>query len=108
MALVNNPTVHNVSSSTLPDNAFYGDDGELYHRVERMTEGGTKVMSTRRLATSLQQARDEHLDFYHPTLGLIWEGYKLARDRSPESIMRDTSVGGRLPTGEPAPSFSQS
>lgn len=107
MTLVMTPkTSQAAAPGQLPDNAFYGDDGELYHRVERMTEGGTKVEVVRPLATNLAEARDKHLDFYHPTLGLRWEGYKLASDRTPESIMKDASVGGRIPAGERPPTFS--
>ena len=75
----------------LPDNAFYGQDGNLYHKVKRMTEGGQEVEAVRPLALTLDEARDKRKDFYHPTLGLIWEGYKLATDRDVKSIMADTS-----------------
>ena len=75
----------------LPENAFHGNDGNLYHRIKRMTEGGHVVEVVRPLALTLDEAREKRKDFYHPTLGLIWEGYKLASDRSVESIMNDTS-----------------
>lgn len=83
----------------LPENAFYGRDGKLYHKVKRMTEGGTVVEMSRPLALTIEEARNERKDFYHPTLGLIWEGYKLAADRTPDDIMQDMSVGGQVPPG---------
>lgn len=70
---------------------FYGDDGRTYHNVRRMTEGGTSVITTRPLAKTIEEARENRWDFYSPTLGLIWDGYKLAGDRSPQSRIRDTS-----------------
>lgn len=76
---------------TLPEGAFYLDDGLAYHRIGRTTEGGTKYIQTRRLALSLEEARDKRLDFIHPTLGLIWDGYKLARDRGVADIIADNT-----------------
>lgn len=93
----------------LPPNAFRDGDGNLMHKVRRMSEGGGYVEVTRPLAASLEEAREKRIDFYHPTLGLIWEGYKLARDRSPQSVMSDGSVGGLVKAGDVVPdSFTSS
>lgn len=93
-------SVHWEGGVPVPDTVFMGMDGQRYWKVERTTEGGSKYEATRRYAMDLATARDTHSDFLHPTLGLIWEGYKLARDRSPEDIMADTSIGGAIPPGE--------
>lgn len=87
----------------MPETAFYGDDGKLYHTVERMTEGGTSVKETRRLASSIEEARDNRIDFFHPTYGLIWEGFKLASDRRPQEILNDGSTGGLVPANRSQP-----
>ena len=84
----------------LPENAFLGDDGNLYHRISRMTDGGSWIETTRPLARTLEEAREKRIDFYHPTLGIIWNGYKIGRDRSPQDIIKDTSVGGQAKPGE--------
>lgn len=70
---------------------FYGNDGRVYHEVVRMTDGGSKVTSVRPLAMTIEEAREARLDFYHPTLGLIWNGYKLASDRTAEDRAKDTT-----------------
>lgn len=93
-------SVPTTSLSTLPEGAFYGDDGKLYHEMNKVTEGGTVIVVRRPLAQSLEEARDKRWDFYHPTLGWIWEGYKLARDRGVQSIIRDNTLGGMTPPGE--------
>lgn len=73
----------------LPEKAFVGDDGLLYHTVTRVLEGGSSMEQTRRLANSPEEAREKHLDYYHPKLGLIWEGFKLAKDRNAQDVMSD-------------------
>ena len=80
----------------------WGQDGNLYHAVKMAspTLGGEPEWQWRRLALNLQQAREERLDYYHPALGLIWNGVKLARDRTPQDIMNDSSVGGLPIPGE--------
>lgn len=79
-----------------------GGDGNLYHAIQRVPEslGAKPIWQWRPLATSLEEARERRWDFYHPTLGLVWNGNKLARDRTPQDIMRDNSVGGLTPLGE--------
>lgn len=84
----------------LPEGAFYGGDGRLYHKIQTMSEGGKLVQSTRPLALTLEEAREKKADFFHPSLGWIWNGYKLAKDREPADIMADTTVGGATPPGE--------
>lgn len=73
----------------LPEKAFVGDDGLLYHTVTRVLEGGSSMEQTRRLANSPEESREKHLDFYHPKLGLIWEGFKLAKDRNAQDVISD-------------------
>lgn len=79
-----------------------GPDGNLYWLHAKTPEaiGGEKILVWRRIALSLDEAREKRIDFFHPTLGLIWNGHKLAKDRTPEDIMRDTSIGGMVPRGE--------
>lgn len=88
--------------SGVPPSAFWGEDDLLYHRIEVVSEGGTKHVAVRRLATTLEEARDARIDYFHGTLGLIWEGYKLATDRSAESRVRDLSES-RLRPGSAIP-----
>lgn len=88
------------SGVPVPESVFLGNDGKRYWRVERTTEGGSKTTAVRRYESDLSTARDQHADYLHPTLGVIWEGFKLARDRSPEDIMADASIGGAIPPGE--------
>ncbi len=80
------------SYGKLPEGAFISPkDGLLYHKVERVLEGGSIMLQQRRLATSLEEAREKKLDYIHPVYGLIWEGFKLAKDRQAQDIMDDTS-----------------
>lgn len=85
--------------SGLPSTAYRTDEGDLRWKVQRTTEGGSKYMADRPLATTLKEARDNRWDFCHPTLGVVWEGYKLGSDRPPQQRMADTSVGGMVPPG---------
>lgn len=73
----------------LPPQAIIGDDGLLYHEVTRILEGGSSMLQRRRLASSLEEARTKRLDYYHPKLGLIWEGFKLASDRDAQDVIDD-------------------
>lgn len=73
----------------VPPTAFWGEDDQLYHKIEMTTEGGAKYMATRPLAQTMEEARDKRLDYFHPTLGLIWNGYKLATDRTPQARLAD-------------------
>jgi hypothetical protein len=87
----------------VPPTAFWGEDDLLYHKIDTMTEGGTVHKdSIRRLAQNMDEARELRIDYFHPTLGLIWEGYKLAKDRTPEDRMRDTTYS-RMRPGVTAP-----
>ncbi len=81
----------------LPPNAFRGNNGRYFHVLEVTTEGGAKVKQTRPLGTTLEEAIANRWDFYHPTVGLIYEGYKLARDRDANDIMSDTSQSQMRP-----------
>lgn len=80
----------------------FGNDGNLYHCVPRVGEAlrARPKMVWRRLAMTKQESLANRLDYYDPTLGLIWEGYKVARDRDPQDIMNDTSIGGLPIPGE--------
>jgi hypothetical protein len=80
----------------------YTESGQLIHKIMKVPDaiGGDPYPVWRALATSLEEAREKRIDFWHPTLGLIWNGYKLARDRSIADIMSDNSVGGLVPRGE--------
>lgn len=73
----------------LPPEAIVGEDGLLYHEVKRVLEGGSSIVQRRRLATSPEESREKHLDYYHPKLGLIWEGFKLAKDRNAQDVISD-------------------
>lgn len=79
------------ASPSLPENAFRAPDGTYWHRIATMSEGGTPIEQERPLALTLEEAIATRKDFYHPTMGLIYEGYKLARDRDPKAIMADSS-----------------
>lgn len=65
------------------------------HKVSRIPErdggGASPITSWRPLAVNQEESRQFRRDFYHPTLGMIWEGYKLAKDRSMDDIIRDTT-----------------
>lgn len=86
----------------VPPSAVWGDDDLLYHEIEVTTEGGTKHKVYRRLAQTMEEARELRIDYFHPTLGLIWDGYKLAKDRTPQDRMRDASVSQVKPGGYPS------
>lgn len=75
----------------VPPTAFWGDDDQLYHVIEMTSEGGAKHDAIRPLAQTMEEARELRRDYFHPTLGLVWEGYKLATDRSVASRMADRS-----------------
>lgn len=90
-------TMMQSATQKLPDNAYYGPDGLLYHKITRMSEGGHEIEVYRRLALTIDEAREKRIDFYHPTYGLIWDGYKRSKDSSPLDIMADSSTGGFRP-----------
>jgi len=84
------------TKTTQPDVKVEG--GRTYREVEITAADGSVRIQRRPVAETFQEAQERRWDFYHPELGWILEGYKLAVDRPIKSIMADGSSGGaRLP-----------
>ncbi len=84
-----------------PSNCFWGDDGRPWHTLWTMSEGGSYVLATRVLALNKTESIEGRLDYYDPVLGLIWDGYKLANDRSVTDRMNDRSATLARPGSRP-------
>lgn len=75
----------------LPPGVEQLPSGQLVRRLEKPVTGGASRTVTRNVASTLEEARAKHWDWYHPDLGWIREGYKLEKDREPQAIMDDGS-----------------
>ena len=85
------------SEPGLPPGVERLPDGQLIRRLEKPVTGGTSREQIRYVASSLEEARKKHWDFYHPVVGWIREGYKLEKDRPPQDIMNDGSLASPNP-----------
>lgn len=77
------------------------ENGSLFRTVKRTAADGAEWEQRRPVALTLAEAKERRFDYYHPQYGWILEGYKLARDRTPESIIGDESMGGAPLPSEP-------
>ncbi|KKM91621.1 hypothetical protein LCGC14_1226690 [marine sediment metagenome] len=67
------------------------ENGRLVRLVPKVAASGETWNSRRPVALTIEEARLRRYDYYHPELGWILEGYKLEKDRTPESRMADVS-----------------
>lgn len=74
--------------------------GRLFREVTIVAADGSERVQVRPVARTLEEAKARRWDYYHPEGGWILEGYKWAKDRTPESIMADTSQGSPLSVEE--------
>lgn len=81
------------TAESLPPGVERLPDGKLIRRKRYEASDGSEREQIRSVSLSLEEAREHRLDYYHPELGWILEGYKLEKDRSVESIMADGSTG---------------
>jgi hypothetical protein len=68
-------------------------DGQLIRRIQVHipgTDDDTREQ-IRPVAATLEEAKAKRMDWYHPELGWVLEGYKLQKDREPQDIMADHS-----------------
>lgn len=86
-------------SSDLPPGVERDETGRLFW-IREYTVDGDKRKQTRYVSLDKDEARAKRLDYWDPQLGWILEGYKLARDRSVESIMADGSTATPLSVEE--------
>ena len=65
--------------------------GQLVRIIKKTSGDGTEWEQVRPVALTQSEAKRRRQDWYHPQLGWVREGYKLATDRSPASKMQDDS-----------------
>lgn len=88
------------AQGALPPGVQQLPDGRLVRYVEQLSADGSSFMQQREVALTLEEARTMRADYYHPELGWILGGYKLAKDRSEQSRLRDdTGYGFSTATG---------
>jgi len=80
----------------LPPGVKKVSEGYIREKEIAYPDGDTRIQR-RPVALTLEEAKAKHMDYYHPDLGWILEGYKLEKDREPASIMADSSVAGPDP-----------
>ena len=79
----------------LPPGTKRAVDGRVFREVMQTREDGSKFKQLRQVASTLEEAKMYYRDFYHPTLGWILDGYKLARDHPlplPEGALVEGSI----------------
>ena len=69
----------------------------LIRRIPRVSADGSSWEQVRFVALTLEEARRDHKDYYHPDFGWIRDGHKLERDRKPQDIMADGSLASPNP-----------
>lgn len=69
----------------------YREDGKLFRDKVRESADGEEWVQKRRVALTLEEARANRWDFYHPSYGWIIQGYKRERDADPQEILQDNS-----------------
>ncbi len=74
----------------LPE-GVYEENGRFYRDVPRTSQDGSERTQKRPVALTQAESKARHWDWYHPQFGWVLEGYKLARDRSVNDILADTS-----------------
>ena len=77
------------------------ENGRLFRYVEKVSASGEPWKSRRPVALTIEDARKQRFDWYHPTHGWVLEGYKWEKDRSPEDRMADVSQS--VPADPPEP-----
>lgn len=83
------PVITEASSQPIPDSEVVA--GVLYHRALMVGDSGDYRHVLRPVAKTMEEAREKQWDFYHPEFGWIRYGFKMEKDRSVASIMRDDS-----------------
>lgn len=87
------------STADLPPGVERDEAGRLYW-TRHFEVNGEPREQRRYVALDPDEARARRLDYYHPTLGWVLEGYKLATDRSVASIMADGTTATPLSVEE--------
>ena len=67
-------------------------NGQLVRIVKKVSADGVEREQERPVSLDPVEARKKRMDYFHPTLGWVREGYKLVTDRSIGSKMMDTST----------------
>jgi len=86
------------SAEGLPPGA-YREGAQLLRKVPKQSSDGSEWEQVREVATTLEEAKADRKDFYHPELGWIRNGLKLERDRELGSVL---TSGSGLPEGASA------
>lgn len=76
----------------LPPGTVRLPSGSLVRAILHSATDKGDWVQVRVVSLDLEEARKQRTDFYDPVLGWILEGYKLAKDRSVEDIMSDTTT----------------
>lgn len=80
----------------LPPGAEYRD-GKLVRVLPKVAADGTSWEQVRPVSLDPAEAKALKVDYYHPQLGWLLKGKKLAKDRSVGSIMMDDSTAVAVP-----------
>lgn len=65
--------------------------GRIVRVKEIPTPDGKVRTQVRPVSLDPREAKEKRMDYYHPELGWVLEGYKLEKDRPEQSIMDDDS-----------------
>lgn len=79
-----------MARNDLPPDCEVDDLGKVWRILEREAADGKTRIERHQVASTLEEAREKRMDFYHPQYGWIIEGYKLGVDRDVASIMAES------------------
>lgn len=83
-----------MTTQSLPtSDCFFRPDGTPWRRIRYVAADGTDRVRFRPInLESLEAARRDRSDFYHPTLGWIIEGVAREKEYETEEVMADVSM----------------
>lgn len=71
--------------------------GKLVRIIPRTSHDGRTWDQVRPVSLDFREAKEKRMDFYHPELGWIREGYKREREHTVGSVMLDDSQAVAVP-----------
>jgi hypothetical protein len=77
----------------LPPGVIRRQNGSLFREVTVQVAGGGTRKQVRQVTLDPDEAREKRIDYLHPQLGWVREGYKLEKDRDSQAIMDDNTAG---------------
>lgn len=66
-------------------------NGQLIRRIATVSADGTSHYRTRYVALTREEAKQKAMDWYHPELGWVIDGFKLETDRGAKELFDDAS-----------------